>query len=86
MAPSVRVGPLLIDPDKVRLPKVAAFPADQLFTRRDSPGSWRDDPIIAASQFAYLPEQASSIQEGWIRIAPPGVAPSDPPAASGGGT
>jgi hypothetical protein len=28
MAPSVRCGPLLIDADKVRLPKVAAFPAE----------------------------------------------------------
>jgi hypothetical protein len=70
MAPSVRCGPLLIDADKVRLPKVAAFPADQLFTRRDTPGSWRDDPILAATQSAYLPDQASEVQEGWIRIAP----------------
>ena len=70
MAPSVRCGPLLIDADKVRLPKVSAFPADQLFTRRDTPGSWRDDPILAATQTAYLPDQASEVQEGWIRIAP----------------
>jgi hypothetical protein len=70
MAPSVRVGPLLIDADKVRLPKVASFPADQLFTRRDSPGTWKDDPILAATQTAYLPDQASEVQEGWIRIAP----------------
>jgi hypothetical protein len=70
IAPSVRCGPLLIDADKVRLPKVASFPADQLFTRRDSPGSWRDDPILAATQSAYLPDEASTVQEGWIRIAP----------------
>jgi len=70
MAPSVRVGPLLIDPDKVRLPKVSAFPADQLFTRRDTPGSWRDDPIVSASQHAFLPDQASTVQEGWVRINP----------------
>ena len=70
MAPSVRVGPLLIDADKVRLPKVASFPADQLFTRRDTPGSWKDDPILAAPQSAYLPDEASAVQEGWIRIAP----------------
>jgi hypothetical protein len=70
MAPSVRCGPLLLDADKVRLPKVAAFPAEQLFTRRDSPGSWRDDPILAATQSAYLPDQASTVAEGWIRIDP----------------
>ncbi|MEP7115783.1 MAG: hypothetical protein ABI862_21140, partial [Ilumatobacteraceae bacterium] len=65
-----RVGPLLIDADKVRLPKVASFPADQLFTRRDTPGSWRDDPILAATQTAYLPDQPSMLQEGWIRVNP----------------
>jgi hypothetical protein len=64
------VGPLLTDADKVRLPKVASFPADQLFTRRDSPGTWKDDPILAATQTAYLPDQASEVQEGWIRVAP----------------
>ena len=36
LAPSLRCGPLLIDADKVRLPKVASFPAEQLFTRRDT--------------------------------------------------
>ena len=77
LAPSVRVGPLLIDSDKVRLPKVSSFPADQLFTRRESPGAWRDDPILAATQTAFLPDQASTFQEGWIRVNPNPSAPQD---------
>ena len=76
LAPSLRVGPLLIDADKVRLPKVASFPAEQLFTRRDTPTSWKDDPILAATSSALLPDTAPEVQEGWIRIAP------DPPAAT----
>ncbi len=70
LAPSLRVGPLLIDADKVRLPKVASFPAEQLFTRRDTPTTWKDDPILAATQSALLPDTAPEVQEGWIRIAP----------------
>jgi hypothetical protein len=70
LAPSLRCGPLLIDADKVRLPKVASFPAEQLFTRRDTPTSWRDDPILAATQSALLPDTQPEIQEGWVRIAP----------------
>jgi hypothetical protein len=77
MAPSLRCGPLLIDPDKVRLPKVASFPAEQLFTHRDTPTSWKDDPILAATQSALLPDQAPEVQEGWIRIAPNPPAPQD---------
>jgi hypothetical protein len=79
MAPSLRSGPLLIDADKVRLPKVASFPAEQLFTHRDTPSSWKDDPILAATQSALLPDTAPEVQEGWIRIAPN-------PAARGDGT
>ena len=70
LAPSLRCGPLLIDADKVRLPKVASFPADQLFTRRDTPATWKDDAILAATQSALLPDTAPEIQEGWVRIAP----------------
>jgi hypothetical protein len=70
MAPSARIGPVLIDPAQVRLPKVSAFPKDQLFTRRDTPSSWKDDPILAATQTALLPDLPHEVQEGYIRIAP----------------
>lgn len=70
MAPSVRVGPVLIDADKVRLPKVSSFPKDQIWTRRNTPSTWKDDPILAATQTALLPDLPSEVQEGYIRIAP----------------
>jgi hypothetical protein len=70
LAPSLRCGPLLIDADKVRLPKVASFPAAQLFTHQDTPTSWRDDPILAATQAALLPDTAPEVQEGWERPGP----------------
>lgn len=70
IAPSARVGPVLIDPDKVRLPKIAAFGANQSWTRRDSPITWRDDPILSATQAALLPEGRVTVEEGYIRIAP----------------
>lgn len=70
IAPSARVGPVLIDPDKVRLPKIAAFGANQTWTRRDSPVTWRNDPILSATQAALLPEGRVTVEEGYIRIAP----------------
>ena len=70
MAPSARVGPVLVDPDKVSLPLISAFPREQLFTRRNSPLTWQDDPILAATQTALLPDLAHEVQEGYIRIAP----------------
>jgi len=70
IAPSVRVGPVLIDPGEVRLPKISVFPKDQLWTRRTAPDTWRDDPILAATQTALLPELPHEVQEGYIRVSP----------------
>jgi hypothetical protein len=70
IAPSARIGAVLIDPAKVSLPLISVFPKDQLFTRRDSPITWKDDPILAATQTALLPDLPHEVQEGYIRIAP----------------
>ena len=81
MSPSVRVGPVLVDPKNVRMPKVAALGQDQTFSRRDTPSTWKDDPILAATQAALLPDDPAVAQEGWIRVtpvqdpAPPGGTP-----------
>jgi len=74
IAPSARVGPVLLDPAQVRLPKISSFPKDQLFTRRDTPATWKDDPILAATQEALLPDLPHEVQEGYIRIAPTAAA------------
>jgi hypothetical protein len=68
IAPSFRFGPVLVDPGVIRMPKPSVLPEDQVWTRRDTPTSWRDDPIEAATQFAYLPDVSHEAQEGYIRI------------------
>lgn len=68
IAPSFRFGPALVDPSVIRMPKPSVLPTEQVWTRRDTPISWRDDPIEAATQFAYLPETSAEAQEGYIRV------------------
>jgi hypothetical protein len=68
LSPSFRVGPVLTDPTAVRMPKVTGLGDKQQFTRRDTPLTWRDDPILAASQSALLPDAPANVQEGWIRV------------------
>jgi len=77
IAPSARIGPVLIDAGQVRLPTISAFPGEQIWTRRDTPSTWKDDPILAATQTALLPDIPSQLEEGYIRIAPvqPGATP-----------
>jgi hypothetical protein len=70
LMPSVRVGPLLVDPSEIRLPLVALLGKKQTFTRRTGPLTWKDDPILAASQAALLPRLPHEAQEGWIRVTP----------------
>jgi hypothetical protein len=78
LMPSVRTGPLLVDPEEIRLPLVASLGDAQTFTRRTGPLTWRDDPIVAATQSALLPRMPHEAQEGWIR-----VLPRDPSSAGG---
>jgi hypothetical protein len=68
IAPSFRIGPVLVDPETIRLPKPSALPKEQVWTRRDTPTSWRDDPILAATQDALLPETAALVEEGYVRV------------------
>lgn len=70
LVPSVRVGPVLVDPSEIRLPLVHLLGDKQVFTRRTGPLTWRDDPILAATQTALLPRTPHEVQEGWIRVAP----------------
>ena len=76
IAPSLRTGPVLVETDlddenQVRLPKVSVFGKDQAFLWRDTPGSWRTDAILAATQTALLPDAPAEVREGWIRVVPP---------------
>lgn len=68
IAPSFRFGPLLVDPAVIRAPKPSVLPTEQVWTRRDTPVSWRDDPIEAATQFAHLPDTSHEAQEGYVRV------------------
>ena len=68
IAPSFRVGPVLVDPDTIRMPRVSSYDPEQVFTRRTGPETWRDDPIVAATQQALLPEAPAEAQEGYLRV------------------
>lgn len=82
LSPSVRVGPVLVDPGQVRLPAVTALGQRQVLTHREGPLGWQDDAILAATQEALLPDRASVLREGWIRVDPS----PPPPPGTGSGT
>ena len=71
LLPSFRVGPVLIDPEEVRMPVSNLLAGGQDWTRRGTETTWRDDPIVAATTQALLPEDAAVLEEGYIRLNPP---------------
>lgn len=68
LSPSFRVGPVLVDPKTVRVPKITALPANQVFTARTDETTWQDDTIAAATQDALLPDDAPLFREGYLRV------------------
>ena len=70
LVPSVRVGPVLVDPGDLRLPLVAALGEEQTLTVREGPTAWRNDAILAATQSALLPDRATVLRDGWVRVTP----------------
>ena len=71
LTPTFRVGPVLVDPAAVRVPKTTGLPKGQVFTARPDPASWHDDPITAATQDALLPTVPAVVREGYLRVTLP---------------
>jgi hypothetical protein len=77
LTPSFRVGPLLLDPKTVRLPKITALPSQQVLTARTDETTWADSSIAAATQDALLPDDPPLFREGYLRAQPqPPAGPS----------
>jgi hypothetical protein len=70
LLPSFRVGPVLVDPEEVRMPISNLLAGGQDWTRRGTETTWRDDPSVAATMQALLPEDAAVLEEGYIRLNP----------------
>jgi len=68
IAPSFRIGPVLVDPTTVRMPAPGGGGLSPSWAHRDTPITWRDDPIAAAAGGARLSERPAQLQEGWIRL------------------
>jgi hypothetical protein len=83
LLPTFRVGPLLVDPATVRVPKVTGLPKQQVFTRRTNPSTWEDDQIAVATQDALLPDQPAVTREGWLRVTSPSSSSGNSTGGSG---
>ena len=69
IAPSFRVGPVLVDPSSVRMPIDGAKPnLIWSWTHRESPSEWVETPVKRSDSLAGLPNGKMTAYEGWIKL------------------
>jgi hypothetical protein len=70
MAASFRMGPLLIDPNRVQLPLPAATPGKWSWIERTGVTFWREQgPLEPLQNDGEIPSVPATIREGWLKLA-----------------
>jgi len=72
MATTVRVGPLVLDADAVRIPAPSVTSGDWtwLYATGTATGDWRTDPIAPADTAPHFDAAPPILREGWLRFVP----------------
>ena len=69
IAPSFKVGPVLVDPTSVRMPIDDMKPnLIWKWTHRETPSEWIEGPIRRSDSLAGLPHGKMTAYEGWIKL------------------
>jgi hypothetical protein len=68
MALTFRVGPVLVDPEQIRMPLPAEIRGGWSWVRKVNVTAWAEDPVVKATQDALLPDAPAEITEGWLRV------------------
>ncbi len=68
MALTFRVGPVLVDPDTIRMPLPAEIKGGWTWVRKVNVTTWQEDPVVKATQDALLPDVPALLSEGWLKI------------------
>jgi hypothetical protein len=68
MSVTFRVGPVLLRPGVVAMPRPAERKGAWSWIHRPDPGSWTEDPIVKATAGAQLADVPLAIAEGWMKL------------------
>jgi hypothetical protein len=68
LAFTFRIGPVLVDPDTIRMPLPAEIAGGWSWVRRVNVTTWKEDPVVRASQDALLPDTPAMLSEGWLKL------------------
>jgi hypothetical protein len=71
LSPTFRFGPVLIDPERIRMPIPHDLNGSWSWDHRISVTEWANDPVTHATQDALLNPDPPVGSEGWLRLTPP---------------
>ncbi len=78
LSPTFRFGPVLVDPQKIRMPVSTDIQGAWSWDHRSDIITWAEDPVVNATDDAQLRPDPAGAEEGWLRLSPP------TPSQSGG--
>jgi hypothetical protein len=71
LSPTFRFGPVLVDPQHIRMPIPADLNGTWSWDYRADADTWAELPVTNATQDAILSPDPPSGTEGWLRLTPP---------------
>ena len=81
IAPTFRFGPVLMDPQRIRMPIPNEIHGTWSWDHRSSVTDWAEDKVTNTTGDALIPPDPAKAQEGWLRMKP-----QAPGGSSGGQT
>ena len=69
IAPTFKIGPVLVDPSSVRMPIDESRPSlSWSWIQRQTPSQWEESPIKRSDSLAGLPTLTTEAFEGWLKL------------------
>jgi hypothetical protein len=88
LAPTFRFGPVLRDPDTLRMPIATDIAGTWTWNYKADVARWAEEEILNAGHDAVLDDTPAVGTEGWLRLTPtpPPASPGPPPPPPAAGT
>ena len=71
IAPTFRFGPVLVDPQQIRMPLAAELNGAWVWDYRADAVKWKEGNVTNATDNALLAPDPPAAMEGWLRLTPP---------------
>lgn len=76
IAPTFRFGPVLVDPQRIRMPLATDIKGEWVWDYRADAVKWNEGSVTNATDNALLAPDPPTAIEGWLRLEPPPVSGS----------